>query len=198
MITLFNMLLGEFEWDAMIQSEPIWAPVWFCSFYVLMFYLCLNMLLAIVMDAYSEVKEAATDLAPPMSVDLYAMTQTNWRLVMGRCCCTRAKYADQPLTYDDMIVLIETRGFETRVFTGPHELESLFGIGSWMAEHIFDDCDDNEEAREEDSEEREVTMADLRELEVRAAKRMDKHFEELLTAIHSLAAAKTGGLTPQG
>ena len=43
-----------------------------------------------------------------------------------------------------------------------------------------------------------VTMADLRELEVRAAKRMDKHFEELLTAIHSLAAAKTGGLTPQG
>ena len=48
------MLLGEFadQREPMLEADPLFSMVWFWSFYFVMFYLLINMLLAIVMDAY--------------------------------------------------------------------------------------------------------------------------------------------------
>ena len=72
----------------------------------------------------------------------------NWRLVLANCCCTRSKYAGAPLTYHDMAALLQQKQprLLERVFTGPHELETLFTINSWLAQHIFEDCDEEEDS----------------------------------------------------
>mmetsp|Transcript_30314 Transcript_30314/g.77051 ORF Transcript_30314/g.77051 Transcript_30314/m.77051 type:complete len:982 (-) Transcript_30314:152-3097(-) len=52
----FRCLLGDFEWDDMKETGRISAAIWFWSFTWLVNLVMLNMLLAIVMDVYTEVK----------------------------------------------------------------------------------------------------------------------------------------------
>jgi hypothetical protein len=63
-ITQFNMLLGDFDWEAMSEVNFSFAIFYFWSFYLIMFYLLLNMLLAIVFDAYAAVKESGENASP--------------------------------------------------------------------------------------------------------------------------------------
>ena len=51
------MLLGDFDFNAMYDQDPTNAVLFFWSFYIFMYYLLLNMFLAIVVDAYSEVTD---------------------------------------------------------------------------------------------------------------------------------------------
>jgi hypothetical protein len=53
----FAILLGAFDFPAMMLVDPL-AWVWFWSYEIILFLVLLNMLLAIVMDAYATVKGA--------------------------------------------------------------------------------------------------------------------------------------------
>jgi hypothetical protein len=52
----FLVLLGDFDWDDMNEVGRVEAAIWFWSFTVLVLWVMPNMLLAIVMDTYMEVK----------------------------------------------------------------------------------------------------------------------------------------------
>merc|ERR1712232_471030 len=52
----FRTLMGDFDFAAMYAISPVPAMVWFWLYMVLFYLIMLNMLLAIVMDTYSEVK----------------------------------------------------------------------------------------------------------------------------------------------
>merc|ERR1719450_571521 len=54
--TCFNLVLGEFDWPDIAAEHPSTAMIWFMSFMVLVFLVMTNMLLAIIMDVYTEVK----------------------------------------------------------------------------------------------------------------------------------------------
>eukprot|EP00746_Dinoflagellata_sp_MGD_P145113 gnl/MRDRNA2_/MRDRNA2_77764_c0_seq1.p1 gnl/MRDRNA2_/MRDRNA2_77764_c0~~gnl/MRDRNA2_/MRDRNA2_77764_c0_seq1.p1 ORF type:complete len:1096 (+),score=233.83 gnl/MRDRNA2_/MRDRNA2_77764_c0_seq1:65-3352(+) len=54
--TCFRCMMGDFDWDAMSVVGRVDAGIWFWTFMIIVVLLMLNMLLAIVMDAYSEVK----------------------------------------------------------------------------------------------------------------------------------------------
>jgi len=53
--TCFRMMFGDFEWDEMQIAGRLDSFVWFVPFEVLVTLLMINMIMAIVMDAYSEV-----------------------------------------------------------------------------------------------------------------------------------------------
>lgn len=57
----FRTLMGDFDFAAMYAISPIPAMVWFWLYMVLFYLIMLNMLLAIVMDTYSEVKGECDD-----------------------------------------------------------------------------------------------------------------------------------------
>lgn len=57
----FRALMGDFNFDDMYAIAPISAMVWFWIFMSLIFLVMLNMLLAIILDTYSSVKEGAKD-----------------------------------------------------------------------------------------------------------------------------------------
>lgn len=55
-VSCFRTMMGDFNWEEMSEIGRIEAGIWFMSFMVIVVMLMLNMLLAIVMDAYSEQK----------------------------------------------------------------------------------------------------------------------------------------------
>ncbi|KAF4673142.1 hypothetical protein FOL47_010988 [Perkinsus chesapeaki] len=57
--TAFVALMGDFDYVAMRRVAPISAAIWFWFYMVLVFLIMLNMLLAIVMDTYTSVKDEA-------------------------------------------------------------------------------------------------------------------------------------------
>jgi len=55
--TSFRALMGDFDFVSMYNVAPVSATVWFWSYMMLIFLVMLNMLLAIIMDTYCEVKD---------------------------------------------------------------------------------------------------------------------------------------------
>lgn len=154
------------------------ALLWFWTFYILLFYICLNMLLAIVMDAYSDVKAESLTNSPAVSHDLIAMGQMERRRCFALCRRAKPGHADKPLTYEAMISLIE-RDSPTTVFETPQELEKLLGVGPWLARSLFEECDETEDAGVEADHERQVNRFDIQEME----RRMDAKLDAILSLI---------------
>jgi len=56
--SVFHILIGDFSWEEMKEVGRLPASIWFWTFMILMSQVMLNMLLAVVMDAYTEVRGA--------------------------------------------------------------------------------------------------------------------------------------------
>jgi len=56
--SVFHVLLGDFEWEVMKDVGRLPAVLWFWSFMMLVNMVMLNMLLAVIMDVYTEVRGA--------------------------------------------------------------------------------------------------------------------------------------------
>lgn len=62
MITCFRAMLGEWDWDEMKAAGRMLAGLWICVYVIIVVVLLLNMLLAILMDAYGVVKSKASSM----------------------------------------------------------------------------------------------------------------------------------------
>merc|ERR1719359_1273469 len=49
-MTCFEMIMGDFEWDELARQHRYTAMMWFWTFMILVYLIMLNMLLAIIMD----------------------------------------------------------------------------------------------------------------------------------------------------
>ncbi|XP_069096618.1 polycystin-2-like protein 1 isoform X3 [Pleurodeles waltl] len=55
--TQFRIILGDFDYDAIDNANRILGPIYFVTYVFFVFFVLLNMFLAIINDTYSEVKE---------------------------------------------------------------------------------------------------------------------------------------------
>ncbi|KAJ8393244.1 hypothetical protein AAFF_G00063160 [Aldrovandia affinis] len=55
--TQFRIILGDFDYDAIDKANRVLGPIYFVSYVFFVFFVLLNMFLAIINDTYSEVKE---------------------------------------------------------------------------------------------------------------------------------------------
>ncbi|OCT71797.1 polycystic kidney disease 2-like 1 protein [Xenopus laevis] len=55
--TQFRIILGDFDYDAIDHANRILGPIYFVTYVFFVFFVLLNMFLAIINDTYSEVKE---------------------------------------------------------------------------------------------------------------------------------------------
>mmetsp|Transcript_1727 Transcript_1727/g.2934 ORF Transcript_1727/g.2934 Transcript_1727/m.2934 type:complete len:825 (+) Transcript_1727:81-2555(+) len=76
----FLLLMGDLDYDELSSEYPLTAGLWFWTFVLLVMLLMLNMLMAIVMDVYTEVKGAASNV-DPIWVQLYNI----WSDYVGIC-----------------------------------------------------------------------------------------------------------------
>lgn len=56
MVTLFRTVLGDFNYAELEEADPIFAPIFFISYIFVVFYILMNMFLAIVNDAFADCK----------------------------------------------------------------------------------------------------------------------------------------------
>ncbi|XP_060913704.1 polycystin-2 isoform X1 [Labrus mixtus] len=54
--TQFRIILGDFEFSEIEEANPVLGPIYFTSFVFFIFFILMNMFLAIINDTYSEVK----------------------------------------------------------------------------------------------------------------------------------------------
>jgi len=54
--TLFRIILGDFNFQALQQANRVLGPAYFILYVFFVFFILLNMFLAIINDTYSEVK----------------------------------------------------------------------------------------------------------------------------------------------
>ena len=59
--TLFRLILGDFDFMALQQANRILGPAYFILYVFFVFFILLNMFLAIINDTYAEVKSDLTD-----------------------------------------------------------------------------------------------------------------------------------------
>mmetsp|Transcript_38886 Transcript_38886/g.91562 ORF Transcript_38886/g.91562 Transcript_38886/m.91562 type:complete len:1329 (+) Transcript_38886:201-4187(+) len=78
MVTLFRAMMTDFDWDDMVVIGRYEAGVFFVIFMIIMVMLMLNMLLAIVMDAYATEKEKLGT-----ADTLWEETRQNWQRWRG-------------------------------------------------------------------------------------------------------------------
>uniref|UniRef100_A0A7S1QZJ8 Polycystin cation channel PKD1/PKD2 domain-containing protein n=1 Tax=Alexandrium catenella TaxID=2925 RepID=A0A7S1QZJ8_ALECA len=57
----FLLMLGDFDWEELGDENPLTAAFWFWTFMILMTLLMMNMMMAIIMDKYTEVKSDAAE-----------------------------------------------------------------------------------------------------------------------------------------
>lgn len=62
--TCFLVVIGDFDFSEMAAEHPFTATLWFWTFIILVSLIMLNMLLAIIMDIYTEVKMDASATDP--------------------------------------------------------------------------------------------------------------------------------------
>ncbi|XP_057700232.1 polycystin-2 [Corythoichthys intestinalis] len=55
-LTQFRIILGDFEFSEIEEANPVLGPVYFSTFVFFIFFILMNMFLAIINDTYSEVK----------------------------------------------------------------------------------------------------------------------------------------------
>ncbi|CAH2002304.1 unnamed protein product [Acanthoscelides obtectus] len=56
MFTLLRTILGDFNYDELERADRVLAPIYFLSYIFLVFFVLLNMFLAIINDTYNDVK----------------------------------------------------------------------------------------------------------------------------------------------
>lgn len=78
-LSCFEVLMGEFDFSEMNEAGRTLAHVWFICFQIMMVLIMLNMLLAIIMDVYTDVKGKARDTSS-LQKQISTAWQT-WRLV---------------------------------------------------------------------------------------------------------------------
>lgn len=70
-LTLFRVILGDFDFLGMQNAKQFWGPFYFISYIFMVFFVLLNMFLAIVNDTYCEVKEELDEEFEPFDVGAY-------------------------------------------------------------------------------------------------------------------------------
>ena len=65
---LFNIILGEFNFYEIQAANSLLGPPYFILYIFFVFFVLLNMFLAILNETYEEVKELAVEEMPPYTV----------------------------------------------------------------------------------------------------------------------------------
>ena len=67
-LTLFNIILGEFNFYEMQAAHATLGPIFFILYIFFVFFIMLNMFIAILNETYEEVKETAVNEMPTYTI----------------------------------------------------------------------------------------------------------------------------------
>ncbi|XP_068574232.1 polycystin-2-like protein 1 [Cebidichthys violaceus] len=162
--TQFRIILGDFDYDAIDRANRVLGPIYFVTYVFFVFFVLLNMFLAIINDTYSEVKEELSCQKDELQItdiikQSYMKTFTKLKL-------KKEKISDVQKALRSGSGEIEFKDFrETLKEMGhaDHEISAAFSRFDHDGNQILDE-DEQEKMKIELEEKRDALCAELNNL----------------------------------
>ncbi|XP_045927352.1 polycystic kidney disease 2-like 1 protein [Micropterus dolomieu] len=162
--TQFRIILGDFDFNAIDRANRVLGPIYFVTYVFFVFFVLLNMFLAIINDTYSEVKEELSSQKDDLQItdiikQTYMKTFTKLKL-------KKEKIADVQKALRSGSGEIEFKDFrETLKEMGhaDHEISAAFSRFDRDGNQILDE-DEQERMKIELEEKRDALSAELNNL----------------------------------
>ncbi|KAJ0004973.1 hypothetical protein NQD34_011187, partial [Periophthalmus magnuspinnatus] len=162
--TQFRIILGDFDYDAIDRANRVLGPIYFVTYVFFVFFVLLNMFLAIINDTYSEVKEELSSQTDELQItdiikQSYMKTFTKLKL-------KKEKISDVEKALRSGSGEIEFKDFrETLKEMGhaDHEISAAFSQFDRDGNQILDE-DEQERMKKELEEKRDALSAELNNL----------------------------------
>ncbi|KAK7901704.1 hypothetical protein WMY93_018473 [Mugilogobius chulae] len=162
--TQFRIILGDFDYDAIDRANRVLGPIYFVTYVFFVFFVLLNMFLAIINDTYSEVKEELSSQKDELQItdiikQSYMKTFTKLKL-------KKEKISDVEKALQSGTGEIEFKDFrETLKEMGhaDHEISAAFSQFDRDGNQILDEHE-QERMKKELEEKRDALSAELNNL----------------------------------
>ena len=80
MVTQFSMTLGDFDFEALMMTNPLLGPLYFFGFVGMNVFILMNVFLAIINDSYAEVQEEEADTKNEYEILEYIAAQVQLKI----------------------------------------------------------------------------------------------------------------------
>lgn len=84
--TLFRIVLGDFDFIALQTAHRVLGPLFFVLYVFFIYFVLINMFLAIISDTYTDVKDELAEQKGNMEITDYLKQVSNWVKVKFRSC----------------------------------------------------------------------------------------------------------------
>ncbi|XP_045462540.1 polycystic kidney disease 2-like 2 protein [Harmonia axyridis] len=114
MFTLLRTILGDFEYGLIEEAHRILAPIYFLSYIFLVFFVLLNMFLAIINDTYADVKTELAIAPTELQMTDYLKMHLYKLISASKCCKFKlkdVKKTEYSLTAEEIRTALEKCGF---------------------------------------------------------------------------------------
>jgi len=172
--SLFRIILGDFNFPEMEEADRVWGPIFFILYIFVIFFILINMFLAIIADAYTEVKEGLAEIEEEYGIGDYL--KNGYQNMIKRLTFKREKIVDirkalkeADANEDNVLEFEEWRQDLKKKGHADAEIEAVFAkydidgdriLSEEEMKRMQDDLDGQEAALMEDIEELERAMSD--------------------------------------
>ena len=144
MVTLFRLVLGDFNFDELEEVRPVIGPIYFVSYVLLIFFVLINMFLAIINDTYVAVGEDIEEAE--LEFDLGNYLSRGYKKMLEKISSSRRKIVDIQTALleadsnnNNMIEFEEWREKLRSVGHAEIEIESIFCKYDKDGDHILNE-----------------------------------------------------------
>jgi polycystin 2 len=129
--TLFRIILGDFDFEAIEAANRVLGPIFFLTYVFFVFFVLLNMFIAIINDTYGEIKEEIA--AQKSDIELASFFKKGYNKVLDKLNLRRTQIveiqnalstadvnADNKIDYDEFRNSLRAKGYADA------EIEALF------------------------------------------------------------------------
>ncbi|XP_056147434.1 polycystic kidney disease 2-like 1 protein [Lampris incognitus] len=164
--TQFRIILGDFDYDAIERANRVLGPIYFVTYVFFVFFVLLNMFLAIINDTYSEVKEELSSQKDELQIS--DIIKQSYMKTFMKLKLKKDKISDVQKALRSGSGEIEFKDFrETLKEMGhaDHEISAAFSQFDCDGNQILDQ-DEQEKMKIELEEKRDALSAELNNLGV--------------------------------
>ncbi|KAM4607907.1 polycystin-2-like protein 1 [Polymixia lowei] len=162
--TQFRIILGDFDYDAIERANRVLGPIYFVTYVFFVFFVLLNMFLAIINDTYSEVKEELSSQKDELQIT--DIIKQSYMKTFMKLKLKKEKISDVQKALRSGSGEIEFKDFrETLKEMGhaDHEISAAFSRFDYDGNQILDH-EEQEKMKRELEEKRDALSAELNNL----------------------------------
>ncbi|XP_044258880.1 polycystin-2-like [Tribolium madens] len=153
MFTLLRTILGDFDYQAIEKANRVLAPIYFLAYIFFVFFVLLNMFLAIINDTYADVK---TEIAiAPDEMQMTEFLKKGFYKMLQKCGCNIKYFQQQKAEFNATIQQIRDAlkkcGFsdlEIEMFFARYNIDPLAEVGDYDIKKIMKELEGQSMAKE--------------------------------------------------